>query len=710
MGINLKLITAIVGTFAWFASAASAVQAGPPAPTVYDIPKLSNIAIDGGAGDWSDAGFRVDCLADSSDKYPAGFDSKFRLAWDERGLLAIFFVTDPAPFEGADDALWTGDSVELMLGAGIGSHDSVDVIVAPGRDALHPKLRQTVIDDRQTVTLQSAVANAQAARSVSGGGYVVEVLIPWNNLGINPQAGATVAVQACVNTPLPTGGGFQACWYPSNGSSDTRNAYLVRLSDHASPPVRVAAWGSFPYYRYTAVRVTSADPAAGFTAHWPGAAAAPGRLQQESQHFVGDVHLPLPPADQPDAPLQVRVGDQSAAPLLLGNFDQIRHEAFLREYISFKTYVFAGAQFPDCDFKNPNLVMDLIGPYTLHTTFYNADYQVVTTAAQPGRYGAIIDIQTADGKSYQRYASLFRAKKLPRPANGSAAANASCVHVTLPPDWGIDPDAAARESEQVDLYGQKQFFNGLHTDTDAAVLLSWLFELASNAPANESWHHAVLADQKWWFGLKQKLGLPTYRFLTYLPDGYATDQKMKWPLILFLHGAGERGDDVNVVARTGLPQWLTSQSDFPFVVISPQCPQNESWNPYAVNDFLDRIVSQYRVDPDRIYLTGLSMGGIGSWDLASLTPERFAAVAPISGRADPADIIDLRIVPLWVFHGAKDDVVPIEQDNQCVAALKRLGSDVKYTVYPDLRHDAWTRTYANVELYQWFLEHRRGEK
>ena len=126
----------------------------------------------------------------------------------------------------------------------------------------------------------------------------------------------------------------------------------------------------------------------------------------------------------------------------------------------------------------------------------------------------------------------------------------------------------------------------------------------------------------------------------------------------------------------------------------------------ALNALLDEIVSKYAVDEDRIYLTGLSMGGFGTWSLATAYPERFAALAPICGRGNPEKAHVLKDIPVWVFHGAKDETVPPENSQQMVNALKECGADVQYTIYPDAGHDSWTETYNNPKLYEWFLEHK----
>ncbi len=202
-------------------------------------------------------------------------------------------------------------------------------------------------------------------------------------------------------------------------------------------------------------------------------------------------------------------------------------------------------------------------------------------------------------------------------------------------------------------------------------------------------------------------------YLLYLPADYEVGNK-NYPLILFLHGAGERGDDLELVKMHGIPKIVEQQKDFPFIAISPQCPADrwwvDAWLLEALNGLLDEIIQNYRVDPNRVYLTGLSMGGFGTWALAMAHPERFAAIAPICGGGMPWMAYRIKDVPVWAFHGAQDPVVPLQRTEEMVDALKRLNGTVKLTVYPDAGHDSWTQTYSNPELYQWFLAHRKSSK
>ena len=228
-----------------------------------------------------------------------------------------------------------------------------------------------------------------------------------------------------------------------------------------------------------------------------------------------------------------------------------------------------------------------------------------------------------------------------------------------------------------------------------------------------------------------------YQYLLSLPTGYDAKAGKVWPVILFLHGGGERGADVWKVAVHGPPKLLRANAPAPadetpdararreaatqtlaenFIVVSPQCPPGVWWDDDGIGALLDVITAKHKVDVSRTYLTGLSMGGYGTWSYAMKHPGRFAAIVPICGGGLSIDVLRasremnpaLLGLGVWVFHGAKDTNVPLEESERMVAALKKAGAtDVQFTVYPEAKHDSWTETYNNPELYAWLLKHTR---
>jgi predicted peptidase len=201
-------------------------------------------------------------------------------------------------------------------------------------------------------------------------------------------------------------------------------------------------------------------------------------------------------------------------------------------------------------------------------------------------------------------------------------------------------------------------------------------------------------------------------YLLFTPSDY--DGETKIPLIVFLHGSGERGEDTELVKKWGLPRDLDSRPDFPFLVLSPQCPDEKRWPDIdkEVMSLFSEITENYAVDRARVYLTGFSMGGQGAWYFAVKHPDIWAAVAPVAGRIpDSKDFLkrlcEQKSKPFWVFHGAMDEAVPLTGSQDPVEALRDCGSDVRFTVYADLGHGATAdETYRNENLYAWFLEHK----
>jgi predicted peptidase len=198
-------------------------------------------------------------------------------------------------------------------------------------------------------------------------------------------------------------------------------------------------------------------------------------------------------------------------------------------------------------------------------------------------------------------------------------------------------------------------------------------------------------------------------YLLYLPKDYVPMQK--YPTILFLHGAGERGSNLLLINKHGLPKHIMAGDEFPFIIVAPQCPTDSWWRDElkALNKLLDHMLTTYPIDKTRFYLTGMSMGGQGTWTLAVEHSELFAAVVPICPLQldNPQRVCVLKDIPVWVFHGAKDTAVPISHAEVMVEALKACGGNVQFTVYPEAEHDSWTETYNNPQLYKWFLEHQR---
>ncbi len=192
------------------------------------------------------------------------------------------------------------------------------------------------------------------------------------------------------------------------------------------------------------------------------------------------------------------------------------------------------------------------------------------------------------------------------------------------------------------------------------------------------------------------------RYLVYLPQDYPAQKE--WPLVVFLHGAGERGNDLALVKKHGPPKLIEEGKQFPFILVSPQCPEGAVWDAKAVIRLIDYIEKHYNVDDNRVYVTGLSMGAFATWEVATMIPHRLAAIVPICGGCHENRISNLGDLPVWAFHGLKDDIVPVGSSRSVVDALKQCGGNVKFTIYPEAGHDSWTATYDNPEVFKWMLQ------
>jgi predicted peptidase len=180
-------------------------------------------------------------------------------------------------------------------------------------------------------------------------------------------------------------------------------------------------------------------------------------------------------------------------------------------------------------------------------------------------------------------------------------------------------------------------------------------------------------------------------------------------LIIYLHGRSLRGDDLTELKRYGLPATVERRRDFPFVVVSPQLPSG-SWPTKSLLALFDEVMAKYRVDPDRVYLTGVSLGAGAAWYVAAADPNRFAAFAPVCGAADSDLAPKLTKLKIWAFHGAKDEITPLKDIQPLIDAIQERGGSASLSIDPEGNHgNVITPVYANENLYRWFLRNRRGQ-
>ncbi|MEN6406580.1 MAG: prolyl oligopeptidase family serine peptidase [Thermoguttaceae bacterium] len=195
-------------------------------------------------------------------------------------------------------------------------------------------------------------------------------------------------------------------------------------------------------------------------------------------------------------------------------------------------------------------------------------------------------------------------------------------------------------------------------------------------------------------------------YLLYLPQ--KVKERDKWPLVVYLHGSGARGHNLELVQREWLPQQTAHGEQFPFILASPQCPTGLSWSPELIVEWVEQVSRSFPVDRDRVYLTGYSMGGFGTWATAIHDPGRFAAIAPLCGGGDIERVDRLKNTPIWAFHGGKDKTVPPKASQNTVDAVRKCGGHPQLTIFPDAGHGICRRTYQNKGFWEWLLEQRRS--
>ena len=201
-------------------------------------------------------------------------------------------------------------------------------------------------------------------------------------------------------------------------------------------------------------------------------------------------------------------------------------------------------------------------------------------------------------------------------------------------------------------------------------------------------------------------GAAPLRCWLHLPTGYHATQNA-WPLVVFMHGSGERGSDLEVVKFHGPPKALAAGADWPAIVCSPQLEAGARWSPDRLHALLLTLQARLRIDANRVLATGLSLGGMGAWDWAAAYPGDLAAIAPVCGFGDPSEACRALKVPVRAYHGDADTVVPLARQQASVDALRACGGTVQFIVYPGVGHNAWDTAYNDPDLLPWLLKQRR---
>ncbi len=445
----------------------------------YDIPKLDGITIDGHPEDWGDRGFRVDLLTSDEGKTKSAvdFDPTFRLGWNDEGLLLLATVRDDVAVESErDDRLFENDSLEAYIASdpeGAGSY--VQVIFAPGVDPKTPSPRVYILDRRNLGHVERPV---RVASSKVAGGYLLEALYPWTLLGIAPKSGGEVWFGFCANDADQMNRSFQVAWQPCTPvGTDMRAAHALRLSDHASPPVTAMARGAYVHYRRTEVEVLATAEQAGSIVEVSanGANVGEARLEAKDGRAHALLNLPLPPAGQTRSELEVSLAGKPLTTIGLPDLEETRAQAVVNLALGFQPSVFTGPSFPECDFDDPYLAEELLGPYTLETTFYDANYHELLTATKPGRYGAVVKLVPRQGRSRLYFRTLFLLPEGMRLG--------SKPDLTPPP--GMAAEVIEKNAAALDRVVQRCFGQAIDRDPNVAALLAGLYESRGGGSAGD---------------------------------------------------------------------------------------------------------------------------------------------------------------------------------------------------------------------------------
>lgn len=706
---------------------------------VFDIPRLENITIDGKADDWGDQGLKVDLMAtlDGRVKSATNLDARFRLGWDQRGLLVLATVKDDYFIEDDGlDTLWMKDAVEIYLADKRGSKQLVQAVIAAGVDGAHNELRYKLIDHRKDEALKKVPMTLTAERTKIQGGYILEVLLPWENVGVKPVKGLEVGATIFVDAQPREGRQVNVLWYPGVGVfNDTTKTYSLRLSDKASEPIEAAARGGYVGMRSTRAVVVAVKELAGkkVAAQADGKEIAAGVLKEGRDLAGAELFAPFPPYGTEYKLLDILLDGKIIQSIPLPEVAAQRKNALRGIDVKLDQYVLTSSKLPGFKFDDDTEAANILGPHTVQVTFYDANHEVVTAADKPGVYAAIVEFVRQGDPSVKRYHTLLRI------ADGVDLAAIKLSPPQFPKELGIGEDIARQHADLLarldgrlgsDTLGnsltvmmearfgakaskpdpkrtQEQFADFLQRSADSAVTLGWLEQLQAGAvmygrtnPLN--WNLKFIQE------LRRKMGDPLhYEYYVHLPEGIDADKTKKWPLIISLHGSGGGDLGVEAQANTVPVKFLKAHPELPFILVAPA--SKVWWNLPALDDMYAEVLKKYPVDPDRVYLTGLSMGGYGSWQWIAERPDLFAAVVPVCGGGTPADAPLFKDVPTWAFHGAKDPAVPVQRSYDMVEALRAVHGRVRLTVYPNVLHDSWEKAYTTMELYQWMLRQVRGK-
>lgn len=699
-----------------------AAEPGEPADTpLYRVPRLDGIEIDGRAEDWGDRGFRVDVLAPlrGRPRPTSDLDARFRVGWSDEGLLLLFDVRDDLFLEHpSKDTLWQRDSVEIYAADDRGGTEMVQVVVAPGMTNAHEEARWHVHDHRQNEELKETAYQPRVARTKTDAGYVLEVRMPWEGLGVEPKLGRRLGLQVLANDlDDPEARVFNALWYPGVAVFVDRNRlHALELATTASAPAAATARLRCEGLQHTVIRVVADESQAARSVRAQVGRRVVGRgmLHRNGGRAVAVFRAPVPPPGEAWEVVDVYVEDRLVQRLPMPDLEDVRNYLRRSMPVRFESYCFAGNRLPRGGFANGDEAVNVFGPHTVSVRYYDADFNLVTSAETPGRYGAVVEIAPQEGDPAYRMATLFRFPVEVDWRGSGSRLNPPDVKfsakVDFPEGIGFDDSVVEEQQHVLGDFVHDRIVESFRSSPESARVFACLYETdpgtvvtSRNGPRSR--------ELAWSYELRRRIGLDEpYKYLVRAPAEADEPgaEKRRYPAIILLHGSGGSRVMFERLGNNGVFTFLGENPDLPFYAFSPQCPRGEWWQTPKLDDLFEEIVEKYPVDPARVCLIGHSLGGYGTWLHGAARPDRFAALVPVCGGGDPREAPFLAKTAVWAFHGAKDGGVPVERSREMIEALREQGAAPRLTVYPDGGHAVWDQVYQHRPLYKWLLEQRRG--
>lgn len=474
---------------------------GLAAPTgvaseIFDLPRVNGLTIDGNDADWGYQGLSLGVMLDERGRFqaPADFDPQLRLAWDERGLLVLAHVSDDEPKEHSYiRRMFLGDSLELFVSSGRGIHDYFMLLIGPGVDPTQPSCRHIFFDQRSGGVVgpeELPELAVQIARQATPDGYRVELLLPWENLRLDPRLGRTVAFQAYAMDQDSGEETFRVAWYPAfdTHENNTNSMHLLRLSDRAHAPVEalMAVHGN-----RVAVVATERHAGRHVELHQENEFVDQAVLVTQAGRATATLQLPPFDAARRPGDLVVHLDGSPIGRVERASVQQVLSQAMEEASLTFWQHVFSGTNFPRVEFRNQEAVRALAGEVRVQARFFNSHFDEVATATEPGRYGAVVEVTFEGGPRTRRFFTLYRTLD-----------DQSAPLRSFPP-WAVPDLGAVELADGSILQGSASHAIGSELSEAEARRLAAALEEQAAAPVSDE--VVEIADNRWWIGLKRRL-------------------------------------------------------------------------------------------------------------------------------------------------------------------------------------------------------------